>query len=442
MDELRLVRRDDQGLIVASESGQEFRLIVDDTVLSEIRHLGRRETNARVRPREIQALIRAGRTRAEVAEQTGLSEADIERYEEPVLAERRYVLERAHAVPVRTTVEPDGSQQFGDVISERLVSLNAEKAEWSSWRDEDDGWLIALDFASHDIDHRAIWSFDHRKGVLSPLNPDASTLSRQGEVGDRLIPRLRAVDSEAPQQDRDPADAEEGSAEAGQPQTDDGVRQAPAEGPARGGHGEEPAEDERSPEREAEEYERRREIDQRAISTGQKRESTDFGQTADLLDALRRRRGERERAGAERETESGPTETETPPERPRGHVDIVRDAPSASPREDGDAPAESGESGKMPGIWAMSAQGPRAVRQSDAPREEQARDDDATSGADDRAENGAASESSRQPGRDAAPAKDTSGQSEPERQTRGRRRASIPSWDDILFGTKSDEDPR
>jgi len=96
MDELRLVRREDQSLIVATETGEEFRLVVDETVLAEFRHLSRPPRGAtRANPREVQALVRAGKTRAEIAAETGLEESDIQRYEEPVLAERRYVLERA-----------------------------------------------------------------------------------------------------------------------------------------------------------------------------------------------------------------------------------------------------------------------------------------------------------------------------------------------------------
>jgi hypothetical protein len=196
MDELRFVRRDDRSLIVANDAEEEFRLVVDDAVLSELRHLSRRERDtARVRPREIQALIRAGRSRAQVAKEMELDEADIERYAEPVLAERRYILERAHAVAVRTDAEDEADQRFGAVISERLIALGADTSEWESWRDEETGWMISLEFISHDVAHRAVWSFEHRKGTLSPVNPDAVSLSKLGDVGDRLIPKLRAVDN-------------------------------------------------------------------------------------------------------------------------------------------------------------------------------------------------------------------------------------------------------
>src|SRR5690606_35012534 len=124
-------------LVVATNAGEEFKLVVDEAVLGELRQLSRRKADpSKASPREIQSLVRAGKSRAEIAQLTGLEEADIERYEAPVLAERRYILELAQAVDVRTTVEEGEEQQFGTVIAERLIGLSGDQIEWSSWRDE------------------------------------------------------------------------------------------------------------------------------------------------------------------------------------------------------------------------------------------------------------------------------------------------------------------
>src|SRR5690606_18533601 len=107
-------------------------------------------------------------------------------------------LELAHAVTVRT--DPDRSagddgedQRFGEVIAERLIGLGSAEHSWRSWRDEATGWLVGLEFITRDAVHDAVWAFDHRKRVLSPLSPDATYLSKSGDVGDQLIPKLRAV---------------------------------------------------------------------------------------------------------------------------------------------------------------------------------------------------------------------------------------------------------
>lgn len=407
MDELRFVRREDLALIVANDADEEFRLVVDDAVLSELRHLSKRNRDtSRVRPREIQALIRSGKTRAQVASLTGLDEIDIERYEEPVLAERRYILELAQAVPVRTDASDETDQRFGEVISERLVGLGSDANEWSSWRDEEAGWMIGLEFISHDVTHRAVWSFAHRKGTLSPLNPDAVSLSKQGDVGDRLIPKLRAVDtteksgrfdSGAFDDSQLPIEVE--SDEAGNESTGDSDAPAPSLADVNA------------------EYERRREIDQRAIKTGDL-EPTDLSQTADLLDALRKRRGEREHSARASETGVHPTNGEASSSRsseagePVAPIRAKTDDASAAPRSIWGA---AGVTGATRGQESRSTPPAMAAVPEPAPVAE-------TSGV--------------------AESEPTGGPAKSESDRTGKKgRTSIPSWDDILFGTRSDEDP-
>lgn len=400
MDELRLVRRDDQSLIVATESGEEFRLLVDDAVLGELRQLARllersERSVGRVNPREVQSLVRAGKSRAEIADLTGLEPGDIERYEEPVLAERRYILELAQAVPVRTSASDDAEEQFGTVIAERLVGLGAEEAAWMSWRDEEAGWMVSLDFVAREVAHRAIWSFEHRKRQLAPLNSDAETLSKLGEVGDRLIPKLRAVDS-GERFDSGAFDPDRLSAEF----DDDAAGEVLVSGPVAPDHpstgsipivGFDP---------EAE-FARRQGIEERAIKSPAP-ELPDLGQTADLLDALRRRRGERDAAT--------PRDAETP-----------------------NAPV------RLPGLQNDSVAGPESSTAAEIVDLETTRP--ATTHLDSvpftptpvtgEAEAPAASTVEEEPARE---------QKRGEKDRR-RGRASIPSWDDILFGTRSDEDP-
>ncbi|MBO1806206.1 septation protein SepH [Leucobacter ruminantium] len=429
MDELRFVRRDERALIVANDAGEEFRLLVDEAVLSELRHLGRRERDvSRIRPREIQALIRSGKTRSQVAEETGLEEADIERYEEPVLAERRYILERAHAVAVRAEAHDEDEQSFGAVIGARLVTLGADASEWSSWKEDQAGWMIGLEFLSHDTAHRAVWSFDHRKGVLSPLNTDAVNLSKQGDVGDRLIPKLRAVDSSEPR-GRFDSGAFDPSHLAAKPQEGDEAAQRAPEDREGSPVPEQPSE--AAQEDPDAEYERRREIEQRAMKTDSAAGS-DLSQTADLLDALRRRRGERERSleergrgsdGAERSS-GGRDETAEPTafpgnraEHPDEHPSRIRPAESGSPRPQApratqDPSPDTAAAPRPRSIWAAGGVSREAgkPRPADAPVE---------------------------PVKNVEPVKKKDVKSEQPK----KGRASIPSWDDILFGTRSDEDP-
>ena len=434
MNELRFVRREERSLILATENDDEFRLVIDDLLIAELKHASRKEREGvKVRPREIQSLVRAGKTRSEIAAITGLEEADIERYEEPVLAERRYILERAHAVQVRTEGNEDTDQRFGAVIGERLVGLDAEASEWAAWRDEEAGWLVSLEFISHDVAHKAMWSFDHRKNTLAPMNPDAVNLSKQGDVGDRLIPKLRAVDNGdrtsqfQPVSEESATQAAKPSAQA-KPETTQvaPVREAASTPPSTA----RPAEDQAALENEAAsvdvhaEYARRREIDQRAIKS-EDSGPVDFSQTADLLDALRRRRGERQLAQAQ-----DPDDAETTP---------IPTFPSAAPENaasETSAETREGETAENGVSSQPAVKKPRSIWGGAG----------VASGVT-KAKPGAKSKPAAEPAQQAAPpvspaepAPAAAQAVTPPAPTK-KGRASIPSWDDILFGTRSDEDP-
>ncbi|KIP52957.1 septation protein SepH [Leucobacter komagatae] len=497
MDELRVLRREEGSLILANELGEEYRLAIDEEVAQEVRLATRRAAaTARVRPREIQALLRAGKTRSEVAAETGLDEADVERFEEPVRAEQRYMLDLAHAVTVRTDPAAsadtpsanDGEQRFGQVISERLIGLGNTINLWRSWRDEDAGWLIGLEFDSRDGDHDAVWSFDHKKRVLSPLTPDATNLSKIGDLGDRLIPKLRAVDNEQNER-REPEtfdpDALLAPTAEVQPITPDTDQAAAAS--------------EDAPLSPDAEYERRREIDTLAINTPDDRDG-DLSQTADLLDALRRRRGERSleaelpiedlpRADRAEELADGGNDAND-----QGATDAGADeAPTNGSPAGGEpqAGAESGISGLVdPGpstrpvrrsgaaanIWGTSGVSgtpdtPAVPRKAPGSTPNAPRSDERSGGqgqqnepsrlravlgdisgppgvrasrSDSSPATPAQTSSSRasEPASDSADAqaKPSGKRSEAKRDSK-RGRSSIPSWDDILFGTRSDDDP-
>ena len=409
MQELQFARREDDALIVTNDAGEQFRIAIDEYLISEMKQVARpTRSGPRVKPREIQSLIRAGKTRAEVVAATGADESDVERHEGPVLAERQHILDSALVVPVRAQGEQDEDtpQTFGGVINARLSGLGSDGVQWTAWRDPADGWMISLTFRSREVDHKAIWSFEHRKAILAPLTSDAVTLSQQGEVGDRLIPKLRAVDS--------PGRTERFDSGAFDPNAlypDDSVEQSPLAATTplpRGVAGVGPDEGDQSPTGEVAPnsvpsardaaaaaiaarddvsaetaYERRQEIEQRAI-TSREEAPADLGQTADLLDALRRRRGERESARPEREPEAAPL--------PR-----LRSAHDLTPAS-------------APPIAEENAPAPAEAPQSVAPLV-----------------------TKRDPAPVPAPPSEPSGGK--------KRRASIPSWDDILFGTRSEDDP-
>ncbi|MGH8964532.1 MAG: septation protein SepH, partial [Actinomycetes bacterium] len=103
------------------------------------------ELESQLRPREIQARIRAGASVEQVATAAGVPLQKIERFAYPVLLERSRtaeVAQRAH--PVRA--EGPDSRTLGDVVSHTFGLRGQEyaDAEWDSWKNEDGKWIVAL----------------------------------------------------------------------------------------------------------------------------------------------------------------------------------------------------------------------------------------------------------------------------------------------------------
>lgn len=285
MQDLRVIGVEDGALLVASDEGMRFRIAIDEVLVSKLQQAAPEPSNDRkLAPREIQAQIRSGMSAQDVASTTGVPLEYIQRFEGPVLAEREYVVRSALDIPVHTAMDTDPMSQgatFGTVIRERLGDLGVVGERWASWK-ETGGWVVKLAFTAEHVDHDARWRYEPKKAALAPLNSEAITLSQQGGVAGALIPRLRAVggdervadssrfdsgaftDSElsqadtAPQHDRVPYRLT----------TADEMHAAELHS------GSSPA------------------VINRAPDDGVQASS----QTADLLDALRRRRGEREAA--------------------------------------------------------------------------------------------------------------------------------------------------
>ncbi|AWB95689.1 DUF3071 domain-containing protein [Agromyces badenianii] len=354
MQELKVIGVENGALLAASDDGARFRIEIDEVLQSRIRQAQpEQHAGPKPSPREVQAHIRAGMSADEVAQVTGAAIDYIRRFEGPVLAEREHMVTSALAVPVHVAVEVDPADEppsFGGVIRERLAQLGAHGERWASWKDEERGWIIKLEFTAETIDHDARWSFEPRKQSLQPLNSEAITLSQQGEMKGGLIPRLRAVGP----------DSEESRFDSGAFTFDE-----PEHGDFDTAPHLEPLPYSRTPQASSPAAARA------AIKRADEPKQT-LGETADLLEALRRRRGEREAASGE-------------PERlpsPYAPTPVQEEAPTP------EQPAE-----EKPGAAARSIWGGKASTGSSGNR-------------------GGAK----------------------------KGRASMPSWDEIVFGARTDDD--
>ena len=192
---LSVVGTEDDHLVVVSEDGERFHIPLNQSLLDAVRKPAPSSTTPRrVSPRDIQAHIRRGLTASQVADLTGEEVEYVQKYEGPVIAERAFIADQALAVGVTSK---DGEHTtFGASVEARLEEISAKQEAWSAWREET-GWQLELTFTDGDVEHKARWSFEPKKHLIEPLNEDARVLSRHEPMPATLIPALAAVEHEA-----------------------------------------------------------------------------------------------------------------------------------------------------------------------------------------------------------------------------------------------------
>ena len=375
MQELKVIGVENGALLAASEDGDRYRIAIDEVLQSRLRQTQTERVNApKLSPREVQAHIRSGMSAEDVAAVTGASLEYVRRFEGPVVAEREYIVSSALSVPVHTAIDPDPIDEnvnFGSVIRERLASLGATGERWASWKEPGGGWIVKLSFTADEIDHDARWGFEPKKNSLSPVGSEAVALSQQGELKGSLIPRLRAVGSETSAADVSRFDSNAFNFK--ESLADEILNDT-------------------SPNLEVVPYSRSLSRDDAVSKAAIKRAAepaSNMSETADLLESLRRRRGERE-AASSGETASVSVPAPAQPLRPRRATPVdaaLTDAEATD--ESSAAPATTPE--PTGNAWANQA-----------------------ARAQERTNHG--------------------------RTTPKRGRASMPSWDEIVFGARTDDD--
>jgi hypothetical protein len=187
MRTLRVVGINEDGSVVLEDSGrrERFTVAADEQLRAAARgdltRLGQIaiELESQLRPREIQARIRAGASVEQVAAAAGVPPQKIERFAYPVLLERSRTSELAQrAHPVRAD-GPD-SRMLGDVIAHTFGMRGQEytEAEWDSWKGEDGKWVVGLAWRAGRSDNRAHWTFQPGAsgGTVTALDEHASDL--------------------------------------------------------------------------------------------------------------------------------------------------------------------------------------------------------------------------------------------------------------------------
>src|SRR5215208_1016767 len=171
MRELTVVGLDLDGKRIICEtgdSGEKFVLASNDRLRAAVR--GDKSVSSQtkidvevqsvLRPKEIQAKIRAGASVEQVASAAGVDIARVERFAHPVLLERSRAAELATAAH---PVLPDGPSVLTllETITAALVArgLDPENTNWDAWRNEDGRWTVQMGWKAGMSDNIAHFRF-------------------------------------------------------------------------------------------------------------------------------------------------------------------------------------------------------------------------------------------------------------------------------------------
>ncbi|MFV0425728.1 MAG: septation protein SepH [Beutenbergiaceae bacterium] len=189
MAELELVgiHSDGEHIVLVDDEGQRHRVAIDDALRAAVRrdrpNLEQLRSDV-LRPREIQARIRAGASAADIAADSGMPLEQIRRYEGPALAEREHVAQRAQQIEIGR--EP-GSPTLGDLVVDRLAVRGVDQIRWDARRSPAGPWEVLACFAEDDGQRQAQWVVDLSVGSVQASNDEGRSLSETTlrEAGDR-----------------------------------------------------------------------------------------------------------------------------------------------------------------------------------------------------------------------------------------------------------------
>ena len=405
------------------------------------------EVESPLRPKEIQARIRAGETVEEIADAAGIAVERVRWFEGPVLAERAYMADQAQRASVRRQGDATPGPRLGEIVAERMKAFDAEPddAQWDAKKRGDGSWLVQLTFITGGRLHAAEWIFDPRRRHVLPADDNAARMSLPGSEPPQpaapapgeatvthLAPRLNTASGFGP------AGAGNGPGNGGRPRYERPAAARPAGPEPKPAEWEAPEPRETQP-REGQPWE------SQPRETQPREAQAQESQTREPQPQESQPR-EPERREPEAPAAAAPPVPSAPPASPERVVaQISRTAAHVAPS------GEFAPPGRMapPGRHGRPAQEPRVAQESRVAQDSQARQQTPPSP-------GAAPAAAAAPAVPAVPSAPpaeptpSAQQAQPEaageqtarqgRKAARGRRSSVPSWDEIMFGNSRQRD--
>lgn len=179
------VHEDGQHLVLLAADGEELLLPIDERLRAAVRTRGPvpEAPPSQLRPRDVQAMIRAGHTAEEVAAVTGWPVERVVRFEAPIVAERGHVAGLARAAHVRGRGEggvPTLESRVHGRLDARGVDLEA--VTWDATRPEGGTWTVLVSFVAGQRGRSAAWRFEPADRTVEALDDEARWLSEDEQA--------------------------------------------------------------------------------------------------------------------------------------------------------------------------------------------------------------------------------------------------------------------
>ncbi|PFG19542.1 septation protein SepH [Serinibacter salmoneus] len=183
MRELRFesLHPDGEYIVLRDDTGEPYRVVIDEGLRLAVRRdrpqleAHRAAERSSLTPKEIQARIRAGATVEEVAEAGGLSPESVRRFEGPVQAERSWIAQQTQTFTLGRDL---GAPTLGDLVLDRLAARGVDSTpQWDAVREGGQPWEVTVRFAAGDQPREARWRVDLVARTLVALDDESRWLS-------------------------------------------------------------------------------------------------------------------------------------------------------------------------------------------------------------------------------------------------------------------------
>lgn len=150
---------------------------------AEVKKATEPRVESKIAPRDIQKMLRAGRTPDAIAKLAGVPVTFVQRFSGPVRDEQLGIIQEFQTLRFTKQRLGESAAPVGDAVARNLrarhVDLDADELadSWTATRTDGNPWTVALRFRARGREMRAAWKFDPSSRTITAANPLAADLA-------------------------------------------------------------------------------------------------------------------------------------------------------------------------------------------------------------------------------------------------------------------------